>query len=55
MKRRSLWGEFSERPDEATREKQVEVDQEIMMDKRGKNDRQGNLQVSSFREKFLIF
>lgn len=34
--KRQLWGEISEKPDEATMEKQIELDQEIMMEKRGK-------------------
>jgi len=33
--KRQLWGEFSEKPDEATMEKQIEIDREILMDKRG--------------------
>jgi len=33
--KRQLWGELSEEPDEATMAKQIEIDQEIMMDKRG--------------------
>lgn len=34
--KRQHWGELSEQPDEATMEKQIELDQEIMMEKRGK-------------------
>lgn len=33
--KRQHWGEFSKMPDEATMEKQIEIDQEIMMEKRG--------------------
>lgn len=37
--KRQLWGELSEKPDEATIEKQIELDQEILMEKRGEDDR----------------
>lgn len=33
--KRQLWGELSEQPDEATMAKQIEIDQDIMIDKRG--------------------
>lgn len=33
--KRHLWGELTERPDEATMEKQIEIDLEILSEKRG--------------------
>lgn len=33
--KRQLWGELSEEGDEATMVKQIEIDQDIMLDKRG--------------------
>lgn len=35
--KRQLWGELSEKQDEATVEKQTQIDQEIMREKRGNN------------------
>lgn len=43
--KRTLWGKFLTQPDEASREKQVEIDKEIMMEKRGKN--------LNFRQSFI--
>jgi hypothetical protein len=34
--KRQLWGEFTEQQDEATLQKQIELDKEIMLEKRGK-------------------
>jgi hypothetical protein len=34
--KRQLWGEISDRLDEATVAKQIETDREMMMEKRGK-------------------
>lgn len=36
--KRQLWGEISEKPDEASVQKQILIDQEIMMEKRGNID-----------------
>lgn len=41
--KRQLWGGLSERPDEASAAKQVEIDREIMMEKRGKETLQKDI------------
>lgn len=34
--KRNLWGKFNEEQDAESREKQIEIDKEIMTEKRGK-------------------
>jgi hypothetical protein len=51
--KRQLWGEFTEMQDEATKQKQIELDNEIMLEKRGKTGKKDQrekrkLQIFSF-------
>jgi hypothetical protein len=51
--KRQLWGEFSEKQDEATMAKQIEIDQKIMMEKRGKFEFSFEIQPN-FLSTFLL-